>query len=150
LKQGRVLYVNDRFMYKTNVVYTGLQVKEISEINTEENTFTLDFLIWFRYRGKFEPQDIKLLNAVDPIELEEPVDERQIGDMTYRLYRVKGKFRFNFSDTKRAYGDYLAGVAFSHNRLNKDNLQYVVDVLGVGLNTGETMQDKLEADRALA
>jgi len=149
LKQGRVLYVNDRFMYKTNVVYTGLQVKEISEINTEENTFTSDFLIWFRYRGKFEPQDIKLLNAVDPIELEKPVDERQIGDMTYRLYRVKGKFRFNFSDTKRAYGDYLAGVAFSHNRLNKENLQYVVDVLGVGLNTGETMQDKLEADRAL-
>lgn len=149
LKRGRVLYVNDRFMYKTNVVYTGLQVNEISDINLAGNQFRMDFQIWFRYRGEFEPQDLKFVNAVEPIKLDKPVDEQTVGDMTYQLYRVKGLFRFNFTDTYRVYGDHLVGVAFSHNKLNKNNLQYVVDVLGVALGPGQTMRDKLKQSRAL-
>lgn len=149
LKRGRVLYVNDRFMYKTNVVYTGLQVKEISEVKYEDNVYDMDLLVWFRYRGNFEPQDLKILNAAEPVELGEPVAERMVGDMTYQLYEVSGKFRFNFSKTKRVYGEQLAGLAFSHNKLNKNNLQYVVDVLGVGLGSGETMREKLERAKAL-
>ncbi len=149
LKRGRVLYVNDRFMYKTNVVYTGLEVIEVSEFNRAENHFQMDFKIWFRYRGNFEPQDLKFINAVEPIALENPIDEQKVGDMTYRLYRVKGQFRYGFSDTYRVYGDHLVGVAFSHNKLNKNNLQYVVDVLGVALGPGETMRTKLDKARAV-
>ncbi len=149
LKRGRVLYVNDRFMYKTNVVYTGLRVKEITAVNYEENVYDMNLLIWFRYRGNFEPQDLKILNAAEPIELGAPIAERKVGDMTYQLYEVKGKFRFNFSKTPRVYGEQLAGIAFSHNKLNKNNLQYVVDVLGVGLGAGETMRDKLESSQVL-
>jgi len=149
LKLGRVLYVNDRFMYKTNVVYTGLRVKEISDVKYEENLYNMKLLIWFRYRGTFEPQDLKILNAAEPMELGEPIAERLVGDMTYQLYEVHGKFRFNFSKSPRVYGEQLTGIAFSHNSLNKNNLQYVVDVLGVGLGAGETMREKLERGQAL-
>ncbi len=149
LKRGRILYVNDRFMYKTNVVYTGIQVQEISEVKYEDNVYDLNLLLWFRYRGEFEPQDFKFLNAAEPVSLGAPLDEQLIGDMTYKLYSVKGKFRFNFSKTQRVYGEQLAGIAFSHNKLNKNNLQYVVDVLGVGLDTGETMREKLDRAQAL-
>ncbi len=149
LKQGRVLYVNDRFMYKTNVVYTGLQMNEITELDKEKNEFALDFVIWFRYSGKFEPQDLEFVNAVEAIKLEKPEDEQQFGGMTYRLYRVKGKFRFNFTESRRPYGHYLSGIGFNHRLLNKNNLQYVVDVLGIGLNRGETVKGMLEEVQAL-
>jgi potassium-dependent mechanosensitive channel len=69
--------------------------------------------------------------------------------MTYRLYRVKGKFRFNFTETPRPYGQHVVGVGFTHRLLNKNNLQYVVDVLGLALNKGETVKDKLEDLQAL-
>jgi len=149
LKQGRVLYVNDRFMYKTNVVYTGLQMNEISELDRAKNEYLLDFVIWFRYSGKFDPQDLEFVNAVEAISLDTPEDEKQFEDMTYRLYRVKGKFRFNFSESRRPYGHYLAGIGFNHRLLNKNNLQYVVDVLGIGLNRGETVKGMLEDVQAL-
>jgi len=149
LKRGRMLYVNDRFMYKTNVVYTGLQVNKIENLDVEKNQYDLDFSIWFRYRGQFEPQDLVFVNAVEPIKLEKPADERQVGDMVYRLYRVKGKFRLNFTETRRPYGQQVVGVGFTHRLLNKNNLQYVVDVLGLALEKGETVKDKLEAVQAL-
>ena len=149
LKQGKVLYVNDRFMYKTNVVYTGIQVGKISDFDLKKNEFTMDFVIWFRYRGKFEPQDLVFINAVEPIVLDKPADEKLIGDLIYRLYRIKAKFRFNFSAAERPYGQHVVGVGFSNRLLNKNNLQYVVDVLGVGLNQGETVRDKLEKVQAI-
>ena len=149
LKKGRVLYVNDRFMYKTNVVYTGLQVNEISEIDTDENQYTLEFLIWFRYRGTFEPQDLNFANAVEPITLETPIDERKVGDMIYRLYRVKAKFNMDFTDTVRAYGTHVVGLRFTHDKLNRNNLLYVVDVLGLGLEKGRNVLDTIEEARAL-
>jgi ABC-type branched-subunit amino acid transport system substrate-binding protein/small-conductance mechanosensitive channel len=149
LRKGRVLYVNDRFMYKTNVVYTGVQVNDISGFEIKENRYTMDFLIWFRYRGKFEPQDITFKNAVDPIKLEKPLDERVVDDLTYRLYQVKGKFSLDFTDTNREYGTHIAGVSFTHNTLNQNNLLYVLDVLGMGFDTGATALDKIKEARAL-
>jgi len=149
LKKGKVLYVNDRFMYKTNVVYTGLQMNEISEVDGDKNTADLDFLIWFRYRGKFEPQDLSFNNAVDPIVLETPIEEKLVDDMIYRLYRVKGKFNLNFTKTFRQYGNHVAGVTFNHNTLSRNNLLYVVDVLGIGLDSGITVMDTIEQTQAL-
>lgn len=149
LKRGRVLYVNDRFMYKTNVVYTGLQVKEITDINLEKNTAVIDFVIWFRFRGNFRPEDLVFTNAAELIPLDEPEDEMKVGDMTYRLYRVKGLFNMNFAKTLRPYGSQLVGITFSHRTLSHNNLLYVVDVLGLGLESGQTLLDKLKAGQVL-
>lgn len=148
LRQGRVLYVNDRFMYKTNVVYVGLQVKEVGELDLAKETATLDLAIWFRYRGDFKPQDLTFLNATDPVTLGEPTDEGVAGDMAYRLYRVKGKFNMNFSGAPRSYGSHIVGVTFRHRTLNRNNLLYVVDVLG--MPSGQELQDRLVKDKVLA
>jgi len=149
LKKGKVLYVNDRFMYKTNVVYTGIQMNEIATIDSATNSVALDFLIWFRYRGNFQPQDITFSNALEPIKLETPVEEKLVGKMTYRLYHVKGKFAMNFTNTNRQYGSQIAGISFNHNSLSRNNLLYVVDVLGIGLNAGKTVLSTLHETQAL-
>lgn len=148
-RAGRVLFVNDRFMYKTNVVYTGIQVDEISNIDLELQTADIDFSLWFRFKGDFQPQDLNFANSVEPILLGEPELEKQQGDMTYRLYRVKSRFYMNFQQKAPPYGQHLIGLSFSHNQLNKDNLQYVVDLLGLGLASGKTFESVLNESRAV-
>ncbi|CAA7616544.1 ABC transporter substrate-binding protein [Magnetospirillum sp. UT-4] len=148
LRQGRVLYVNDRFMYRTNVVYVGLQVKEISEIDLEKETALIDLAVWFRYRGEFKPQDLVFANAAEEIKLGEPADEGTVGDMAYRLYRFKGRFNMNFSGAPRSYGSHIVGVSFRHHTLNRNNLLYVVDVLG--MPSGNALKERLTEDKVLA
>ncbi|OAN47422.1 ABC transporter substrate-binding protein [Magnetospirillum moscoviense] len=148
LRQGRALYVNDRFMYKTNVVYVGLQVTEVSELDLEKETAQVKFSVWFRYRGNFEPQDVIFTNATEPVKLEAPAEEANTGDLTYRLYEVKGKFNLNFSGAPRSYGSHIVGVAFRHKGLNRNNLQYVVDVLG--MPSGEGLKQRLIQDKVIA
>lgn len=149
LKKGKVLYVNDRFMYKTNVVYTGVQVKEISELDLSKGQVTLDFLMWFRYSGDFKPEDLVFSNAVEPIELDEPAAEQISRGLKYKLFEVKGVFDYNFSKVNRPYGTVLIGFDFAHQTLNRNNLQYVTDVLGIGLAGDTTFQEILESNQVL-
>jgi len=91
VQEGKVLYVNDGFMYKTNVVYTGVQLLDVMAVREGQGEDTrilqdrhrIDFLIWFRYRGDFEPQDVVFLNAEKPIQLTEPDKTGEDGDLKY-------------------------------------------------------------------
>ncbi|CAK0758891.1 Peripla_BP_6 domain-containing protein [Gammaproteobacteria bacterium] len=142
--EGRALYVNDRFMYRTNVVYTGIQPANITSFNEKERTVEGEFLIWFRWRGDFEPQDIVFTNAATPIQLKEPEHEEKTKDITYRIYRVEGKFFMNFSGTPRAFDTELIGITFHHRLLSRHNLMYVTDVLGMGMTRNTTLQGILK------
>lgn len=131
LRQGRVLYVNNRFMYKTNVVYVGASVHEISDFDIKNETVNIDMSVWFRYRGKFSPEDLVIDNAVTPFSLSKPEESIETDDMQYQRYRFKAKFRLNFTQAQRAFGQHVAGLTFRHKQLNRNNLSYVVDVLGM-------------------
>jgi len=141
LRSGRVLYVNDRFMFKTNVVYVGVTMNEVSDLELQKDTATLDMSIWFRYRGSFDPQDLQIPNAVEPVKFDKPEESKESDDVQYRRYRIKQKFKLNFTDAKRAYGQHITGIAFRHRLLNRNNLSYVVDVLG--MPTGNALIDDL-------
>jgi len=150
LKKGKVLYVNDRFMYKTNVVYTGLQVKEVTELDVAKGQVTLNFLLWFRYSGDFKPEDLIFSNAVEPIILDKPAAEQISRGLNYKLFEVTSKFNYNFSKVERPYGTVLIGLDFAHRHLNRNNLQYVTDVLGIGLAGNTTFQQILERNQVIS
>lgn len=143
--RGRALYVNDRFMYKTNVIYTGVQLHEVRDLDPARNEATLNLTVWFRYRGAFNPADVVFANAVKPVDLGKPYREERGEVMTYAAYRIEGRFSLNFSDQRLAYGSHMAGVSFRHRTLNRNNVMFVTDVLGMALvDTGDFV-DKLKA-----
>ena len=141
LRQGRVLYVNDRFMFKTNVVYTGVRLNEVSDLDLQKETATLDMSIWFRYRGNFKPQELDITNAIEPVKFDTPEESKSGDELQYRRYRIKQKFKLNFTTAKRAYGQHIVGINFRHRQLNRSNLLYVVDVLG--MPSGTALVDEL-------
>lgn len=148
LRQGRVLYVNDHFMFKTNVVYVGVTANEITDLDLQKETATLNLSLWFRYRGSFSPQDLQIANAVDPVKLDSPEESKESDGVQYRRYRIKQKFRLNFTDVKRSYGQHVAGISFRHRQLNHNNLMYVVDVLG--MPTGNALINDLHQRKIIA
>jgi len=133
LTAGRALYVNDRFMYKTNVVYSGIRLEKLLSIDPGTNIADLEFVLWFRWRGTLDPQNIIFPNSVTPIVLGAPERDTKTGDVAYRAYRVHGKFFMNYSDEPRRFGTQAVEVLFRHGVLAHNNLMYVTDVLGMGL-----------------
>jgi len=143
LKSGRVLHVDNKYMYKTNVVYTGIEVLELSELDMHKLTFQMDFFIWFRFKGDIAPENIIFANAITPIRLNKPVTEKVIDGINYRAYRVSGMFKADFLPGSYAFRQHVIGLSFRHRELTRNNLIYVIDVLGMGLTHSESLTTKL-------
>jgi len=147
LKEERVVLMDNKYMYKTNVVYTGIKINKLTEIDTKSLTFTADFHIWFRYYGDIEPQKIEFLNAVEPVEIGQPVDEKVTDQITYHLYHVRGRFMMDSFTENRIFGEHVLGIGFRHQDMPRCNLIYVTDLLGMGLT--ESLQEKIRKSQAL-
>ncbi|MCB1142946.1 MAG: ABC transporter substrate-binding protein [Leptospiraceae bacterium] len=151
LSEERVLFIDNKYLYKTNVVYTGIEINEITDLKVIDLTYNLDFYIWFRYSGNFNPEFIEFQNSVTPIELKEPIEfntNPQSG-MSYKIFKLSGNFRANSLPVKYVLEQHALGVSFHHKVLNRNNLIYVIDTIGMGQNS-KTKNDSVRLSRVLS
>ena len=115
----------------TRVVYIGIDVFEISDPDVNQNIHTIDFFVWFRFAGEFDDKSIRVINAVTPIQLKEPVLEAKDANHTIRGYRVKADFR-NETDTYRyPFDRQTIKIEFRHERMPRKNIIFVSDQLEI-------------------
>ncbi|MBF0258816.1 MAG: ABC transporter substrate-binding protein [Desulfamplus sp.] len=143
IRSERAIILDNKYMHKTNVVYTGMKINKLSEIDTNAMTFMSDFNIWFRYYGNIEPQKIEFLNAVEPVDIGQPVEEKITDRINYRLYHVRGRFMIDSFTDRPVFGEHVLGIGFRHQEMSRANLIYVTDILGMGLTEsfGETIKN---------
>ncbi len=133
LASGTVLQVDDQLMYKTDVVYTGIQVNEISELDIKTLSYNVDFFIWFRFKTGFNVQDVHFINATAPIKLDTPDIEKIQGSYRYLRYHVNGQFQTELSKGFLNLHKRRLSIEFHHRQLSHNNLIYVTDIVGLGL-----------------
>jgi len=148
LQEKRILILNGQFMYKINIVYTGIDVKEIYNVDFQSATFSAEFYLWFRFQGKINPANLLFINSLGDIELE-PVKKTIENDLTYSLYRVDGKFKMDFLPKKHTFNEHILGVSFRHNELNRDNLIYVADILSMGNTSVNTYIEQMQETQVI-
>ena len=147
---GDVLTIDSRYMHKVNVVYTGMDVNEISDLDIKSAAYTVDCYLWFRYQGKFDADTIEFTNLAEPLPIQALIADSEAGGDRYRAYRIKGRFKgdFEFSDYPFDRQDLV--VRFRHSSLRLEDLIYVQDVVGMREVAGSALLDKLEQTQALS
>ncbi|MEM6431516.1 MAG: mechanosensitive ion channel domain-containing protein, partial [Deinococcota bacterium] len=128
LADGRVLELADRYVYRTQVIYTGLEFLDVEAVDTGQHHASLSFHLWFRYEGSLDIDALEFGNAIEPPRFE-LLEQTSVDDLNYRLYRVSGTFRLGF--VPHAFGERVLGVQFRNIDQSNDNVLYVVDVLGL-------------------
>jgi len=114
---------------QTNIVYTGIKLNKIININFIDSTYELDFIIWFRSKEDFNEKDIVFKDAVNPIELGMPIIEETEGNVTFRMYHVQGQFKKNFSFIDFPFDTHMINVRFHHESRLKSSLIFIGDKL---------------------
>jgi branched-chain amino acid transport system substrate-binding protein len=144
LEEGNILAIDDHFMYKTAVIYTGIDINEISNIDPRNGTFSADFYLWFRHRVPLDYSKIEFLNAAEDIQLRDAIIKMGIDDNSYSAYRVKGYFQeaFNFRDYP--FDTQTLSIRFRHKILNSNRLLFVADDIGMQHDGGKTLVERSE------
>ena len=144
---ARVVTLDDRILYRTDVARVGVLAERFESLNFTEGTFELDFHIWFRHPGDRGVEDIVFTNAIEPIVLGEPEDEVIDGAGQYRLYRVRGAFRADTIDA--GYGKHSLALSFHHRERTRDDLVFALDSVGMNLGRARTRAERIERGRRL-
>lgn len=130
--EDQTLTVGEHTFSKTRVVYTGIDVNKIYNLDIAKGTFTADFYVWFRFQGSFDDTRIEFVNAVYPIKLDSPFKTYYLGDNVWvRSYRVIGDFRNDFDTHAYPFDMQLLRIQLRHLEQPEKKLIYVPDLPGV-------------------
>jgi branched-chain amino acid transport system substrate-binding protein len=129
--QARIIQVGEGLMTRTQVVYTGIHINDVSNLDTQHATYTVDFYLWFRFQEAFDDNNIQFTNAINPITLDKPIREEVSDNVTTRIYHVKGDFKGNFDFSAYPFDIQGIPIKFRHVHLTGDRLMYVPDALGM-------------------
>ena len=129
-KQGirdNIISIGGKMMTRTKIVYVGCHIIEVRNLNTDSNTYSADFFIWFRFKGKFDDKQIHFPNAASRIKLDKPIYENRNGDITMRAYRIKADFKSAFDYHRYPFDQQRLFIKFHHNFMTRKRLIYVPD-----------------------
>jgi branched-chain amino acid transport system substrate-binding protein len=151
LEEGNIVPIDERFVYRTMVIYTGIDINEISNINPRKETFTADFYLWFRHKGYLDYSQIEFLNAVEDLSLEdEPIMEITDQNFAYRAYRIKGDFNEEFIFRDYPFDSQILSIRFRHNKFNIERLVFVTDDIGMQRYGGRTPVERMREHLGLS
>jgi branched-chain amino acid transport system substrate-binding protein len=157
LAAGEILIFNDRYQQKTNVVYTGIDLNEITNLDQKTSSYTADFYLWFRYQGDIDASNIEFTNysvyrldSGEKLELNEPIETKTTNGITYELYRMKGDFKEQFVFDDYPFDSQKISVRFRHGNQQRENIIYVVDVVGMEDISSQGILTRLKESEAFS
>jgi len=136
IQKGRIMTVHGGYVYKANVVYSGVDILGIEEIDIKTSTYKVDFYLWFRYRPNerdedFKPDDFVFTNAEGEPETALIREETNSDGTVLKTYRVSGTFKNQFSFYNYPFEHQNLIIEFRNQNATTSFIQYVVDRIGM-------------------
>ncbi len=127
---GHAITIEGQTFRQYRVVYVGIEMIELRDLQTTAQSFTADFFIYFRYGGDDSPVNIVFTNALESgLSLGTPLTEstNDTGEH-YRLYRVQGTFSEPMSFKDYPWDKHTLTIRFQNPILTESDIVYVPDL----------------------
>ena len=133
LESGDIIPFDAGYMHGTQIVYFGIDVNEISNLNTATGNYDLDFFVWLRYRGDLDLSKIEFSNATSPIKLTNPIWKRERKGMNIVTFNVRHTFHGEFEFKDYPFDKQNIVLEVRHRDRLSESLRFVTDRLGMRL-----------------
>ncbi len=109
-------------------VEVGVFVNQITSMSFRDNTFDVDFYVWFRWKGDLDP--IETFDVVNgSIESKEGIFRAKRGEVDYASCRVRAKIVKFFDVSHYPLGTHDLAIAIEDNASEAHKLEYIADRL---------------------
>ena len=152
--RDRIMTVNGNYVYVANVVYAGVDLLGIDEIDLKTSTYKVDFYLWFRYRPheqdtEFKPEEFVFTNVEsldgDPVLIRE---DTNADGTVLKTYRVSGVFKNQFRFYDYPFDRQKLVIEFRNQDATTSFIQYVVDRIGMRYKTDDDLLDNFKLNGA--
>ncbi len=125
--------VGDESYHLTAVVYAGLDVFRINDIDVADGRFDVEMYLWFLWEGDdVDIESIGFLNRIhSPDTLWEVLQQDVEGDVKYVCYRIRARFVTPYDVRDFPYDTQTLPLSLSHQTRDASKLVLVVDRAGL-------------------
>ena len=138
IASGKILQMGDQYLEKTDIVYVGFDINEVSYLDEKSSTYVVDFYLWFRYKGDLIPDQIEFsnygierLDSGEQLTLDSPIQEGEENGVKYKIYKVKADFHEKFDFHHYPFDKQHLSIRFRHKERTRDELIYAIDLIGM-------------------
>jgi branched-chain amino acid transport system substrate-binding protein len=147
-EQGNIIPYRDGYAHATQIVYVGIDLNEVSNLDTATGNYVMDFYLWLRFRGDLNIDDIYFANSVSDIKLGKPIWSRERQGMTVVTYKVRGLFHGDFEFQEYPFDSQQIVLQLRHRNRTRESLTFVADRLGMQLTgEGATLLERVRENR---
>lgn len=158
LEANKIVKVGSEYMRLTDIVYTGIDVNQVTNIDEKTSTYLMDFYLWFRYQGKdvnpeqieFSNYGIERLDSGERLTIGVPLKTNQQEGVDYQLYRIQADFKEEFDFRNYPFDGQTLAVRFRHTNLTRDKLIYAIDYIGMKETTTPGILAKWERGKVFS
>lgn len=119
VSSGMVVDAGSGKFVKTPVVYAGIEMNSLDNIDVRANTFAADFFLWFRYpeREELDPHEVEFPTVTSGATLGKEVGRRARGGFITVTYHVKGVFRSDYEFSRFPFDEQVLRIPIQiHNK----------------------------------
>ncbi|RME76068.1 MAG: TAXI family TRAP transporter solute-binding subunit [Planctomycetota bacterium] len=130
LHPGALSYYRESQVYRLPVrVYTSLYLLAVSNLDIKNGSYTMDFYLWFRWKGRLGEKDDELAFEVinGQIERAELQAVERYGGWTYLAYRVVANMRGNFPLHRYPFDHQVLAIQIEPPDYGSTELEFVPD-----------------------
>lgn len=149
LKSGNIVEMNGYYVRRYRVVYAGIEMIELRDLSTANQSYKADFYLYFRYKGNDDPLNIVFTNATDSkLSLGAPLSsDITQGGMNYRLFRVQGTFTEPMDFSDYPWDQHQLTIRFQSPVLTQNDIVYVADPAALRLSQEERLRSGFDLSR---
>ena len=107
------------------ITYVGIYFNDIHGLDLKASAYTVDFYIWFRWIGKYDPSNFEFLNGT--LDLKEHPYRLSNGDLQYVSYHCRGVFHIDFDYHRYPLDSHQLVLEMEDGLYESRQLQYVID-----------------------
>ena len=140
---GKIIKIDDMYMCQTRVVYTGIDINDVIELDLQSQSYIIDFYLWFRHQSDFnEASNVRFVNPVGSLYIDKELsvkDKTALSQILYKseegitteAYHITARFRNSFDFHTYPFEKHKLKIKFRHNTMTRNKLIYVSDILGM-------------------
>ena len=130
-----MVQIGEQFFWLQRVVYTGIDIINLHQVDVGEGTFNAEFYLWMRYgNGDDVPSQIEFPGFSGIFDPSHPLKSSIEDGLDYRLWRVSGDFKAAFDLHDYPFDSQALLIRFRNRDFPREQITYVIDTFGLQLD----------------
>ena len=129
VKKGYVAVLDGQPYHVVDVIFTGVDVIKINDVNTRDMTWDVDVFIWFKWSGdRLDPKEVEKIGIINLVKEQSTLLKESLsGPTKYRAYRKRLTLGASYDFAQYPFDSQVLPLVVAHTNRNSTHIMLALD-----------------------